>query len=66
MGRPKTEAATFKTLMLRLPTETLEACKDRATAQRRSMNAQLLCVIEDWLRKTEPPKVAAAGYPYEK
>lgn len=56
MGRPKTEAATYKSLMLRLPTDMLEACKVRATEKRRSLNAQLLCVIEAWLdeRPEEP------------
>lgn len=52
MGRPKTEAATYKSLMLRLPTDMLEACKSRATEKRRSLNAQLLCVIDEWLHDT--------------
>lgn len=52
MGRPKTEAATYKSLMLRLPTDMLEACKVQATAKRRSLNAQLLCVIDEWLHET--------------
>ncbi len=53
MARPKTTAATYKSLMLRLPEPMLEACKSRAEKERRSLNAQLLCVIEDWLRGTQ-------------
>ena len=56
MGRPKTEAATYKSLMLRLPIDMLEACKVRAAANRRSLNAQLLSVIEDWLEKPIPKR----------
>lgn len=56
MGRPKTEAATYKSLMLRLPTEVLEACKVRATYEHRSLNAQLLSVIEDWLEEPMPKR----------
>ena len=56
MGRPKTEAATYKSLMLRLPTEVLEACKVRATIAHRSLNAQLLSVIEDWLEEPMPKR----------
>ena len=50
MGRPKTEAATYKNLMVRIPTELLEPFKARAAEERRSLNAQLLCVIEEWLQ----------------
>jgi len=56
MGRPKTEAASYKSLMLRLPTDMLEACKTRATEKRRSLNAQLLCVIDEWLHETQPKR----------
>jgi hypothetical protein len=59
MGRPKTEAATYKSLMLRLPTDMLEACKERATEKRRSLNAQLLWVIDEWLHETTEKKVYA-------
>lgn len=51
MSRPKTVAATYKSLMLRLPTAMLEACKERAAAERRSLNAQLLWVIDEWLQR---------------
>ncbi len=53
MARPKTEAADYKSLMLRLPEPMLKACKAQATQQRRSLNAQLLCVIDAWLHGQE-------------
>jgi hypothetical protein len=53
MPRPKTEAGDYKGLMLRLPEPMLRACKARAEQQRRSLNAQLLCVIDEWLREPE-------------
>lgn len=53
MPRPKTEAASYKSLMLRLPTEVLEACKARAAQQRRSLNAQLLWMLEHGLKEPE-------------
>jgi hypothetical protein len=48
-----TEAATYRELMIRLPDEMLQACKREATKKRRSLNAQLLCVIDEWLHETE-------------
>lgn len=53
MGRPKTEAATYKTLMVRLPAEILEAFKVGAAQERRSLNAQLVCVMEEWVQDRE-------------
>jgi hypothetical protein len=53
MGRPKTEAATYKSLMVRIPTDLLESFKALAAEQRRSLNAQLLCLIEDRVHETE-------------
>jgi hypothetical protein len=53
MGRPITEAATYRGLMIRLPDATLQACKREAAKERRSLNAQLLCVIDEWLHETE-------------
>lgn len=50
MGRPITEAATYRSLMLRLPDDMLQACKRAAAKERRSLNAQLLCVIDEWLQ----------------
>lgn len=54
--------AKEKGLMLRLPEPMLEACKQRATAQRRSLNAQLLCVIEAWLQTEDRPESARYVY----
>jgi hypothetical protein len=51
MGRPLTEAATYRGLMIRLPDATLQACKREAAKERRSLNAQLLCVIDEWLQE---------------
>lgn len=61
MGRPKTEAATYKSLMVRIPTELLEPFKARAAEERRSLNAQLLCVIEEWLHETEDKHAKPVG-----
>jgi hypothetical protein len=55
MGRPKTEAADYKSHLLRLPETMLEACKARANKERRSLNAQLLTMIDDWLQTTQQP-----------
>jgi plasmid stability protein len=53
MGRPKTEAATYTSMMVRLPKDMLEKFRVRATKERRSLNAQFLCVLEDWLEEEE-------------
>ena len=51
MGRPTrtTELAPYKNLMLRIPTELLEPFKALAAEERRSLNAQILRLIEDRL-----------------
>jgi len=49
MARPKTEAAEFASMMVRLPRPLLEEFKAKATKKHRSLNKQFLCVIEDWL-----------------
>lgn len=46
MSRPKTEAATYKSLMLRLPERLLEDCKAHATRKHRSLNGQILQFLE--------------------
>jgi hypothetical protein len=51
MPRPKTDVATYKKLMLRLPENMLVAFQDHARENRRSMNAQILWVLEEWLTK---------------
>ena len=53
MPRPKTEAAQFTSLMLRLPPDVHEACKARARKYRRSLNAQLLWMLEASLKTPE-------------
>jgi hypothetical protein len=53
MSRPKTDIADYKGLMLRLPTTYLEACKRQAKKQHRSLNGQLIDVIEHWLRELQ-------------
>lgn len=53
MSRPKTDVATYKSLMVRIPTDLLESFKALAAEQRRSLNAQLLCLIEDRVHETE-------------
>lgn len=51
MPRPKTEAAEYKKLMLRLPASILDACSSIALRDHRSMNSQILYVLEEWLLK---------------
>ena len=42
MARPKTVVAKYKKLMLRLPQDVLEACKEAAEDNHRSMNAEIV------------------------
>lgn len=49
MPRQKTEEANDKSLLLRLPERILKACRVRAQRERRSLNAQMLCLIENAL-----------------
>lgn len=49
MARPKTEAADYKGFMVRLPTPLLQRLRDRASKERRSINAQLVVFLEDLL-----------------
>jgi len=53
MARTKTEVASYKSTVLRLPEWMLVACKAQAAKKRRSLNAQLLCIIEDSLNNTK-------------
>lgn len=46
MSRPKTEAADYKRLTLRLPAELLETLQAQAAASRRTMNTHTVCVLE--------------------
>jgi len=63
MGRPLTQAATYKHLMLRLPLPILEACRAGAERERRSLNAQILWVLEEWLQDTAERKDTAFSAP---
>lgn len=49
MPRPKTEAAEYRKLMLRVPETVHEACSRLAEKNRRSLNAQILYMLEDCL-----------------
>jgi hypothetical protein len=51
MSRPKTEAALYKKLMLRLPVDVLQACRTVAEKNCRSLNAQILYVLIQDLEK---------------
>lgn len=51
MPRRKTEETNNKSLMLRLPERILKACQTLAERERRSVNAQMLCLIEDALHE---------------
>lgn len=53
MPRQKTEETNDKSLLLRLPERILKACQVRAQRERRSLNAQMLCLLEDALDKTQ-------------
>lgn len=59
MGRPRTEMATHEPVTIRLPHETLETCRQVAKAEYRSLNAQLLLIVEAWMK--ERAKVAQAS-----
>lgn len=48
MSRPRTDAADYKNLTLRLPVNTLEAFQKYAVKAKRSLNAQILYVLEEW------------------
>lgn len=54
MPRVKTPAATYKKLMLRLPEDMLRAVNRIAEENHRSMNAQILHVLSEWLKEEQP------------
>jgi excinuclease UvrABC nuclease subunit len=47
----KSESTTYKSTLLRLPESLLESCKEVAQKEHRSLNNQLLTIIEEWLLK---------------
>jgi hypothetical protein len=63
MARPKTDAATYKSLMLRLPAELLDAYRGWATAEHRSLNAQILWVLEACLHDTTESRAQPSRQP---
>jgi hypothetical protein len=53
MARPKTKAAGYTNLQLRLPDELLHQCREAAEEEDRSVNAQILQFIKRGLRTQE-------------
>jgi hypothetical protein len=53
MPRQKMEEANDKSLMLRLPERILKACQVRAQRERRSLNQQMLWLIENALDESQ-------------
>jgi hypothetical protein len=51
MARPKTAVANYKKLMLRIPEDLLQACRQAAEENHRSMNAQILHVLTQWVNE---------------
>ena len=60
MGRPKTDAATYKNLQLRIPDDLLAFLHELAAEERRSLNAQILRLIED--RRNSPGRKRDYAY----
>jgi hypothetical protein len=56
MGRPLTEAAHYRKILLRIPNELLTLAKARALAEDRSLNAQLV----QFIRQALPPEKETA------
>jgi excinuclease UvrABC nuclease subunit len=50
--KTRTEAATYQTVTLRFPKEMLASCRERAARERRSLNAELVLMIERCLEKS--------------
>lgn len=48
MPRPKTEAAEYGRLTLRLPQWLLQALKEEAESERRPINTQAVLILEKW------------------
>jgi hypothetical protein len=53
MPRPRTDAAGYRKIMLRIPGAALEAAREIAVKEHRSLNAQLVYAIEEWLQSTQ-------------
>lgn len=53
MARPKTEAAEYISLMVRLPKPMRDKLEAQAMKARRSLNKQFLHVLDEWFEQTE-------------
>jgi hypothetical protein len=53
MARQKKAPVSIVSTMLRMPEATHEACVAQAIKERRSLNAQLVFVIEHWLEQAK-------------
>jgi len=65
MARPRTVAADYRKLMVRLPENVLQACKARAAAQHRSLNAQILHELASYgdpVTRPEAPTPRSAAH----
>lgn len=49
--RPKTEASDYTSTLLRLPPPLLDAIRHLAQRERRSLNSELLCAVEEYLER---------------
>lgn len=49
MARPRTAAADYQKMLLRIPVPMLEECKKRIVKSKRSLNAELVATIEHGL-----------------
>ena len=49
MPRPRTDAAGYRKIMLRIPEAALTTAREIADREHRSLNAQLVTAIEEWL-----------------
>jgi hypothetical protein len=53
VARPKSTAIDAKKLMLRLPAAVHQACHAAAEKDHRSMNAQILHILTEWIEKAQ-------------
>ena len=60
-GRPKTAAAEFERLTVRLPVGLMAEVRAQAEEGRRPLNSQILLMLEDCLRKGGKPALASVG-----
>jgi hypothetical protein len=53
MSRPRTDAADYQAISLRFPKELYTYFQERAKQSRRSLNAELLLMIEECLKQEQ-------------